>query len=299
MAVLRRQPNIYLWDKRSLVAGKNRQLEITTHINQAHLILLLFSPDFLASDECYEEMVQAAKRANTEEAHVIPILMRSTANWQSTPIGHLEPLPADRKPVSDRSDRDKALGDIAEHIGQVIAQIRQNPANTNMNTTQGRTAANPTPMDLQVAAALLQTKIATQDFDVFLCYNSQNRPEVKLIGEQLKLYGILPWFDQWELRPGLPWQRALEKQIDKIKTAAVFVGNDGIGPWQQMEVEAFLREFVKRGCPVIPVVLSSAPKKPALPLFLNGMTWVDFRIQDPTPLKRLLWGITGDASFNI
>jgi hypothetical protein len=292
MAVLKRQPDIRLWHKHLLVAGTNRQKEITTHINQAHLILLLFSPDFLASDECYEEMELAIKRMDRGEAHLIPILMRPTADWQNTPIGQLQPLPADQKPVSDRADREKALGDIAEHIGKVITQLRSDRSNTNGNAALGG-AANTIRSDHKNAASLLQSKIATQDFDVFLCYNRQNRSEVKQIGEQLKLHGILPWLDEWELRPGMPWQRALEKQIDKIKSVAVFVGNDGIGPWQRMEVEAFLRAFVSRGCPVIPVLLKSAPQKPVLPLFLEGMTWVDFRVEDPEPMQRLLWGITG------
>jgi hypothetical protein len=95
---------------------------------------------------------------------------------------------------------------------------------------------------------------------------------LKKIAEQLKEQGLLPWLDVWELRPGLPWQRALEQQIEHIQTAAVFVGKDGIGPWQQMELEAFLREFVNRGCPVIPVLLDYAPKEPKLPVFLRGMT---------------------------
>jgi TIR domain len=128
---------------------------------------------------------------------------------------------------------------------------------------------------------------------VFLCHNGQDKPAVKQIGEQLKLYGILPWLDEWELRPGLPWQRLLEEQISQVKAAAVFVGKDGLGPWQHQELDAFLREFVRRGCPVIPVVLSDAPQKPTLPVFLRAMTWVDFRVQNPDPMQRLLWGITG------
>ena len=30
-----------------------------------------------------------------------------------------------------------------------------------------------------------------------------------------------------------------------------------------------------------------------LPLILEGMTWVDFRKQEPDPMKQLIWGITG------
>ena len=143
------------------------------------------------------------------------------------------------------------------------------------------------------ATSVIQGKMATGDFDVFLCHNGKDKPEVKRIGERLKERGILPWLDEWELRPGLPWQRLLEKQIGQIKSAAVFVGKDGMGPWQQVELEAFLREFVDRGCPVIPVLLPYASRQPQLPIFLKGMTWVDFREGEPDPMERLVWGITG------
>ena len=156
--------------------------------------------------------------------------------------------------------------------------------------------AADTQRERSVVASTLQGKIATGDFDVFLCYNAEDTPTVKKIGEQLKERGILPWLDVWELRPGLPWQRLLEEQIEQkqIKSAAVFVGKNGIGPWQQMELEAFLREFVSRGCPVIPVLLPNVPKEPRLPLFLKGMTWIDFRKRTPDAMKQLIWGITGE-----
>jgi small GTP-binding protein len=155
----------------------------------------------------------------------------------------------------------------------------------------------------ETAASILQGKIATNDFDVFLCYNHTDRSEVLKVGEQLKERGLLPWLDVWELQPGIPWQPELEKQIGQIKSAAVFVRGEGIGPWQQQEVNALLREFVRRRCPVIPVILPGGRYKPALPIFLKGMTWVDFRSEllDPLdslldPLDKLIWGITGERA---
>ncbi len=134
------------------------------------------------------------------------------------------------------------------------------------------------------------------EFDVFLCHNSKDKPAVKEIAELLKSRGLRPWLDEWELRPGLPWQRALEEQIETIGSAAVFVGGSGQGPWQRLESEAFLREFVDRDCPVIPVILPTCRKRPKLPVFLRGMMWVDFRRDEPDPLEQLIWGITGDRS---
>lgn len=130
-------------------------------------------------------------------------------------------------------------------------------------------------------------------FDVFLCHNVQDKAEIKRIGEELRHRGLRPWLDEWELRPGVPWQDFVEEQIEEIKSAAVFVGESGLGPWQEMEIRGLLSEFVKRNCPVIPVMLSNAPKKPMLPLFLREMTWVDFRKNDPEPMRQLIWGITG------
>ncbi|MFN5593544.1 MAG: TIR domain-containing protein, partial [Aphanizomenon sp.] len=131
------------------------------------------------------------------------------------------------------------------------------------------------------------------EFDVFLCHNSQDKPAVIEIANQLKANNINPWLDKWHLRPGSSWQDSLEDQIDQIRTAAVFVGNSGLGPWQIEEIKAFLRAFVNRKCPVIPVLLPNAPQKPQIPLFLEGLMWVDFREHDPEPLGQLIWGITG------
>ncbi|MBD2727949.1 GUN4 domain-containing protein [Nostoc sp. FACHB-892] len=129
-------------------------------------------------------------------------------------------------------------------------------------------------------------------FDVFLCHNSKDKPEVIEIAHELTRQGIKPWLDKWELRPGLAWQVLLEEQIENIKSAAVFVGSSGLGPWQSQEMRAFLNEFVERKCPVIPVLLGNTPQQPQLPIFLKGHTWVDFRT-DSEAMEQLIWGITG------
>jgi hypothetical protein len=144
-----------------------------------------------------------------------------------------------------------------------------------------------------VLQAQLAAKRASGRFDVFLCHNGADKPAVRAIGRALKTRGILPWLDEWELPPGQPWQRLLEQQIESIRSAAVCVGSAGVGPWQEQELYGFLREFVARRAPVIPVLLPNAPQAPELPVFLRAMTWVDFRQQEVDPLERLEWGITG------
>ncbi len=131
-------------------------------------------------------------------------------------------------------------------------------------------------------------------FDVFLCHKSTDKPAVRDIGERLKERGISPWLDEWELRPGQSWLRSLEQQIGGIKSVAIFIGSDGLGPFQQEEVDAVLRRFAAQNSPVIPVLLNNAPDTPELPIFLEGRMWVDFRIDTPDPIEQLIWGITGE-----
>jgi len=130
-------------------------------------------------------------------------------------------------------------------------------------------------------------------FDVFLCHNSADKPQIREIGKQLKKSGITVWLDEEQIRPGTLWQVELERNIASIKSALVFVGKNDFGPWQDMEIRAFLSEFVNRGCPVIPVILENCTIVPELPLFLKQMMWVDMRKTEPNPILQMQWGITG------
>jgi hypothetical protein len=139
-----------------------------------------------------------------------------------------------------------------------------------------------------------ETNPKAKTFDVFLCHNNEDKPEIRQIADDLSRRGLRPWLDEREIRPGKPWQAILENQIETIRAAAVFVGKNGMGPWQNMEMRAFITEFVERSCPVIPVILPSATETPKLPILLKNLHCVDYRKTDSDPLEQLIWGISGE-----
>ena len=100
LSLLRRQGLIADWYDRQILAGEEWARDIDEHLEMASLILLLISPDFLASDYCYgTEMQRALERQRRGEAVVIPLLLRPV-DWDAAPFAHLQYLPRDGKAIS-------------------------------------------------------------------------------------------------------------------------------------------------------------------------------------------------------
>src|SRR6266496_6530489 len=97
---LKRTRLIDVWHDRDISAGTDWEQQIKSHLNQAQIILLLVSPDFMVSDYCYSiEMRQALARHDAGEARVIPIVLRHV-DWRSPQLAKLQALPQDAKPVT-------------------------------------------------------------------------------------------------------------------------------------------------------------------------------------------------------
>lgn len=119
---LQRQGFITLWADIDISAGSEWEKELEKHLDTAQVIILLVSPDFMASDYCYsKEMKRAMERHENGEAHIIPIILRPVY-WQKAPFGKLQAFPTDAKPVTDSRwhTQDEAFFNIAEGIRRVV-----------------------------------------------------------------------------------------------------------------------------------------------------------------------------------
>src|SRR5712692_2330859 len=120
---LKRQYHLTNWHDREILPGENWEQAIDTHLSTSHLILLLISPHFMASDYCYgKEMAKALEREKAGTCRVIPILLRPT-DWEDTPFSHLQMLPTDARPITSWADRDSALWDITKEIRKAIKEL--------------------------------------------------------------------------------------------------------------------------------------------------------------------------------
>ena len=123
LRMLQRQGLIGIWHDRDISAGTEWEQEISKHLNEAHIILLLISPAFMASDFCYGiEMKRALERHERGEARVIPVILRPVY-WQKAPFSKLQPLPTNEKPITKWQNRDDAFFDVAEGIRKAIDEF--------------------------------------------------------------------------------------------------------------------------------------------------------------------------------
>lgn len=141
-------------------------------------------------------------------------------------------------------------------------------------------------------------KKGKRKFDIFLCHNSEDKPEIRNIKSTLQQNGVSTWMDEDQLQPGSYWQIELENQIGEISNVAVFVGENGFGPWQSQEMRAFLSEFVNRGCRVIPIILPTTKDVPELPIFLRQITWLDLRKEYESGIEKLIGVINSTKAHN-
>lgn len=126
LAILKRQGLITSWHSRQIVIGQEKDKEIEEHFQQAQIILLLISPDFLASDERYYEMTRAVEAGKTRNAVVVPVHVRYTDTLDDTPVGKLLSLPRNGKPVYSWPDRDEVLTEIVKEIRAVVELMKKN-----------------------------------------------------------------------------------------------------------------------------------------------------------------------------
>lgn len=107
----------------NILPGEIWKPAIDHSLGKAHIILLLVSPAFLASEACSEdEMKQALERRKQETVKVVPVIIRE-CDWKASLLRDLKALPKDGKAVSLWKNRDAAYQDVTEGIRLVVEEI--------------------------------------------------------------------------------------------------------------------------------------------------------------------------------
>ena len=125
LAMLKRKNIVSVWHDRKIVAGDEWKNEIDTNLESADIILFLISPDFLASDYCYDiEVKKAMEIHDACQAKIIPIIVRN-CDWHDCEFSKLQALPKDAKAIAIWDDKDSAWLDVTNGLKKHIADFVQ------------------------------------------------------------------------------------------------------------------------------------------------------------------------------
>jgi hypothetical protein len=125
LSILQRQTIIESRHDRKIQAGEEWDRKIDSNLESAQIILLLVSPDFVASDYCYEKEVEKAmQRYESGQSKVIPVILRPV-DLSGTPFSKLQALPKNAEPVTKWQNEDEAFYEIAQAIKLVVETFVQ------------------------------------------------------------------------------------------------------------------------------------------------------------------------------
>ncbi len=103
--------------------GTEWEATLTHYLDAADIILLLISPDFIASDYCFkQEMTRAIQRHEQGTARVVPVIIRP-ATWHKMPFGKLQALPKDAIPISIAQNMDTAFISVTKGIRTIAQEL--------------------------------------------------------------------------------------------------------------------------------------------------------------------------------
>jgi hypothetical protein len=168
LAALRRQGFITIWHDRRITAGEDFAGAIDTHLEASDVVLLLVSPDFIASDYCYEkEMSAALARHSEQKCVVIPVILRP-CDWHDMPFGKLLATPTDGRPITLWPNRDEAFLDVVKAIKGALVKRNAPRAPARATSRPVRQASPPAAAQPRSSNLRVTKRFTEQDKDNFL-----------------------------------------------------------------------------------------------------------------------------------
>ncbi len=127
LAIFEKKALLQIWSDGKILAGEHWDNSIKTQLEQAELILLFISVDFINSDYIEKKELKAAlQRHRDSEATLIPIIVRP-CHWEEYfDIGQFQALPAKARPIlsSHFPHRDEAFFEIAAGVKKTAEDLR-------------------------------------------------------------------------------------------------------------------------------------------------------------------------------
>ena len=213
LAVLTRSGLIRTWNFRQIEAGDDWRRTIDAKLNEASIILLLVSADFLASDYCWQvEMTRALERHDSGDAVVIPVILRD-CDWHAAPLAKLQALPEAGKPVARWKPRDRGWSNVVAGIRKVVdampGRVSSDPRSTKTNSEAVFRSGGRLESQDQVPAEPLRTREVLRERVLLVSFDGHGTSFIPLRRVTAGTSVVV------ELEPASPHQSAVLEKLQR------------------------------------------------------------------------------------
>ncbi len=120
MVMLRREGSLSAWTDNAILPGGNLGGDINVALQASAIFIALVSPDYLASNYCYEkEFQQAQALHDAGKLRIVPVILEP-CDWLNSPFKEFMALPKDGQPISSWTNQNNALLDVVTGLRRVL-----------------------------------------------------------------------------------------------------------------------------------------------------------------------------------
>ncbi len=183
LAMLRRE-GLDDWSDNKILPGQKFGDQISGSLDNSALFLALLSPDYLASEYCYEKEFQRAQElAAKGSIRIVPIILEP-CDWLSSPFSEYKALPKDGRAISEFTNQNIAYMHVVNGLRSVIEDTTKSETLASENKTSAYTPGRR-PKIKQDFDAIQKTEFADQAFEIIQAYFDNSCQELNEVGDGL------------------------------------------------------------------------------------------------------------------
>lgn len=120
LSQLSKNGGVHVWNDEQVLPGEDVDAVMHEQLKNAHLVLLLVSQDFWASETCYQQALAALKMCgNNSQKKMVNVLLRPNS-IEDTPFKDLPQLPAQNVCITQYKDPEQGYWDTYQGLKKII-----------------------------------------------------------------------------------------------------------------------------------------------------------------------------------
>tara|TARA_R100000365_G_C2743090_1_gene71784 strand:- start:757 stop:1719 length:963 start_codon:yes stop_codon:yes gene_type:complete len=119
LSMLKREGLIQSFYDRDIYVGDPLDEEIERNLAESQIFIAVVSPDFIASDYCFERELATALKMHTENKIRVVSVLVQPCEWERSPLGNFLIAPKDAKCIAEWDNENAAFLNVVSEIRRI------------------------------------------------------------------------------------------------------------------------------------------------------------------------------------